>query len=92
MAKEQNLPLNPAKISGVCGRLMCCLGYEHKLYVELLRGLPKEGDKVSLEGLSGKVISVNALKRAVTIDCGEGKITEVACGCPQACKLHRQKR
>ncbi len=92
MAKEQNLPLNPAKISGVCGRLMCCLGYEHKLYVELLRGLPKEGDKVNLEGLSGKVISVNALKRAVTIDCGEGKITEVACSCPQMCKLHRQKR
>ncbi len=92
MAKEQNLPLNPAKISGVCGRLMCCLGYEHKLYVELLRGLPKEGDRINAEGASGKVVSVNALKRAVTLDCGEGKFVEIPCGCPQACKLHLRKK
>ncbi|MFA5148170.1 MAG: stage 0 sporulation family protein [Candidatus Omnitrophota bacterium] len=92
MAKEQNLPLNPAKISGVCGRLMCCLGYEHKLYVELLRGLPKEGDKISAEGIAGKVVSVNALKRAVTVDCGDGKYTEIACCCPQGCKLHLRKK
>ena len=92
MAKEQNLPLNPAKISGVCGRLMCCLGYEHKLYVELLKGLPKEGDKVNFEGGSGKVISINALKRSITIDCGDGKIIEIGCKCPKGCPMHHQQR
>ncbi|MFA5339825.1 MAG: stage 0 sporulation family protein [Candidatus Omnitrophota bacterium] len=92
MAKEQNLPLNPAKISGVCGRLMCCLGYEHKLYVELLKGLPKEGEKVNLEGCAGKVISVNALKRSITVDCGEGKFVELGCKCPKGCEMHRNQR
>ncbi|MDP3786346.1 MAG: stage 0 sporulation family protein [Candidatus Omnitrophota bacterium] len=91
MAKEQNLPLNPAKISGVCGRLMCCLGYEHKLYVELLRGLPKEGEKIEVEGGSGKVLSVNALKRSVTIDAGEGKIVEIPCKCPKGCPMHHRR-
>src|SRR3990167_7009912 len=74
--------------SGVCGRLMCCLGYEHKLYVELLKGLPKEGEKVNLEGSSGKVVSVNALKRSITVDCGEGKFVELACKCPEGCQMH----
>ncbi len=90
MAKEQNLPLNPAKISGVCGRLMCCLGYEHKLYLELLKGLPKEGEKIEVEGGSGKVMCVNALKRSVTVDVGEGKQVEVPCRCPKGCSLHRR--
>ncbi|KPK38673.1 MAG: stage 0 sporulation protein [Omnitrophica WOR_2 bacterium SM23_29] len=90
MAKEQNLPLNPAKISGVCGRLMCCLGYEHKLYVELLKGLPKEGERIEVEGGAGKVVNVNALKRSVTVDVGEGRQVEVPCKCPKACSLHRR--
>ncbi|MFH1778596.1 MAG: stage 0 sporulation family protein [Candidatus Omnitrophota bacterium] len=90
MAKEQNLPLNPAKISGVCGRLMCCLGYEHKLYVELLKGLPKEGERIEVEGGAGKVVSVNALKHSVTVDVGEGRQVEVPCRCPKACSLHRR--
>lgn len=90
MAKEQNLPLNPAKISGVCGRLMCCLGYEHRLYVELLKGLPREGERIEVEGGAGKVVSVNALKRSVTVDVGEGRQVEVSCRCPKACSLHRR--
>lgn len=90
MAKEQNLPLNPAKISGVCGRLMCCLGYEHKLYLELLKGLPKEGEKIEVEGGGGKVVCVNALKRSVTVDVGEGRQVEVQCRCPRGCSLHRR--
>lgn len=88
MAKEQNLPLNPAKISGVCGRLMCCLGYEHKLYLELLRVLPREGHKIEAGGVSGKVISVNPIKRSITIDAGEGRRIEVVCKCPGECQLH----
>lgn len=90
MAKEQNLPLNPAKISGLCGRLMCCLGYEHKLYLQLIKGLPKEGEKIEVEGGAGKVVSVNALKRSVTVDFGEGKQVEISCKCPKGCSLHRR--
>ncbi|MFH0771497.1 MAG: stage 0 sporulation family protein [Candidatus Omnitrophota bacterium] len=93
MAKEQNLPLNPAKISGVCGRLMCCLGFEHKAYLELLKGLPREGEKVDVEGGgSGKVLSVNALKRSIIIDAGEGKQLEVQCKCPKICPMHKRNR
>lgn len=90
MAKEQSLPLNPAKISGVCGRLMCCLGYEHKLYLELLKGLPKEGERIEVEGGAGKVTAVNVLKRSISVDVGEGKQVEVPCKCPKACSLHRR--
>lgn len=74
MAKDQNLPLNPAKISGVCGRLMCCLGYEHKVYKQLLHGLPKQGESISTKEGKGKVISVNPLKRTALVEVGdEGK-------------------
>lgn len=92
MAKEQNLPLNPAKISGVCGRLMCCLGYEHKLYLELLKGLPKEGAKIEVEGGAGRVVCINVLKRSVTVDVGEGKQVEIPCRCPKGCSLHRLRK
>jgi len=77
MAKEQNLPLNPTKISGLCGRLMCCLGYEHKTYKELMKGLPREGEILKTEKGSGKVISVNALKRSVTVELEDGTWFEV---------------
>jgi len=77
MAKEQNLPLNPTKISGLCGRLMCCLGYEHKAYKDLMEGLPKEGSSIKTKQGKGKVISVNALKRAITVELQEGRIIEI---------------
>lgn len=68
MAKEQNLSLNPTKISGVCGRLMCCLKNEADTYEELNRNLPKVGDEVSgNDGLSGQVESVNVLRQTVRI-------------------------
>jgi len=72
MAKEQNLPLNPTKISGLCGRLMCCLSYEHKTYKELMKGLPQEGEIIKTEKGSGKVVSLNALKRSVTVELENG--------------------
>ncbi|MBN2097617.1 MAG: stage 0 sporulation family protein [Candidatus Omnitrophica bacterium] len=71
MAKDQNLPLNPAKISGVCGRLMCCLGYEYQVYKELLKDLPKPGEIVNTKEGKAKVISVNPLKRKVIVEVGE---------------------
>ena len=77
MAKEQNLPLNPTKISGLCGRLMCCLGYEHKTYKELMKGLPREGETLKTEKGTGKIISVNALKRSVTVELEDGTWFEV---------------
>ncbi len=77
MAKEQNLPLNPTKISGLCGRLMCCLGYEHSTYKSLMKGLPREGEVIKTEKGQGKVIGVNALKRAVTVELEDGAQVEV---------------
>jgi len=69
MAKEQSLPLNPTKISGICGRLMCCLYYESQMYKDLLKGLPKQGSKIKTkDGKNGKVISVNPLTRSVVIE------------------------
>lgn len=76
MAKEQNLSLNPAKISGVCGRLMCCLKNEEDTYEELNRRLPGIGDPVTTEeGQKGTVQSVNVLRQLVkvVIDAGDEK-------------------
>ena len=68
MAKEQNLSLNPTKISGVCGRLMCCLKNEEETYEELNRKLPNTGDRVTTpEGLKGEVQSVNVLRQLVKV-------------------------
>lgn len=77
MAKVQNLPLNPSKISGLCGRLMCCLGYEYKNYKECSRGLPREGKEVETKQGKGKVVAVNPLNRSVTVNFGEGMIKEI---------------
>ncbi|MFH1665516.1 MAG: stage 0 sporulation family protein [Candidatus Omnitrophota bacterium] len=77
MAKIQNLPLNPSKISGLCGRLMCCLGYEYHCYRECSKGLPKVGKEIKTEQGKGRVIGVNPLKRIVTVDFGEGKVKDI---------------
>ncbi len=68
MAKEQNLSLNPTKISGVCGRLMCCLKNEQETYEYLNRKLPNVGDYVTTDdGLKGEVHSVNVLRQQVKV-------------------------
>ena len=68
MAKEQNLSLNPTKISGVCGRLMCCLTNEEETYEELNSRLPAIGDMVTTaEGLRGEVQSVSVLRQLVKV-------------------------
>ncbi len=68
MAKEQNLSLNPTKISGVCGRLMCCLKNEEETYEELNRKLPGVGDHVTTDdNLKGEVHSVNVLRQTVKV-------------------------
>ena len=68
MAKEQNLSLNPTKISGMCGRLMCCLKHEEETYEYLNRKLPNVGDYVTTDdGLKGEVHSVNVLRQLVKV-------------------------
>jgi len=78
MAKLQRLPLSSGKISGICGRLMCCLFYEYKNYKELSKGLPKEGQVINTPAGKGKVISVNVLKRTVYAELEDGRIEKVS--------------
>ncbi len=75
MAKEQNLSLNPGKISGMCGRLMCCLKYEHPYYEKIRKNIPKIGKRVKTQFGEGKVLRQNILKEtmAVLLDSGEEK-------------------
>ena len=61
MAKDQSLSLNPTKISGICGRLFCCLKYEHDVYVEAIEKMPVVGSVVKVENQKGKVIEINPL-------------------------------
>lgn len=77
MAKEEGLPLNPPKISGVCGRLMCCLAYEYEIYRDLSKGLPREGERVHTPQGKGKVLSVNVFKRTATIELEDGVQTHI---------------
>ncbi len=82
MAKEQNLSLNPSKISGNCGRLMCCLKHEEEAYEYLNSRLPGIGDRVkTADGFSGEVSSVNVLKQLVKVivhvDGSDGEEKEV---------------
>ncbi len=78
MAKEQNLSLNPTKISGVCGRLMCCLKHEEETYEELNRRLPNVGDQVTTkDGQKGEVQSVNILRQLVKVIVENGDTKEI---------------
>ncbi len=76
MAKEQNLSLNPTKISGACGRLMCCLQYEYETYRELKKDMPKLGKKIELAEGRGKVIRQNIFDRTITVLLEDGKELE----------------
>ncbi len=73
MAKEQGLSLNPTKISGLCGRLMCCLRYENNMYVQTKRGLPKLNSTVKINGRLGKLQRVDVLNEQVTVLFEEGE-------------------
>jgi cell fate regulator YaaT (PSP1 superfamily) len=78
MAKEQNLALNPMKISGICGRLLCCLAYENKEYADMRKQMPQPKQEVSTSWGKGRVISTNVLKETVTIQLDDGMIKEIA--------------
>ena len=73
MAKEQNISLNPSKISGNCGRLMCCLKYEQEVYEEKLSRLPKIGAIVKTSEGTGEVASVETLKEVIRVKYQDGE-------------------
>jgi cell fate regulator YaaT (PSP1 superfamily) len=73
MAKEQNLPLNPAKISGACNRLLCCLNYEYKTYKSIRKNMPKIGKKITLDDRQYKVRQHNVLKESIVVTDEEGE-------------------
>ncbi|TNF50845.1 MAG: hypothetical protein EP304_01485 [Deltaproteobacteria bacterium] len=77
MAKEQGLALNPTKISGQCGRLLCCLGYEFETYTQLKKGMPKQGKKVIWQDRECEVTNQNILRQQVTLRDREGNNTVV---------------
>lgn len=71
MAKEQNLSLNPTKISGICGRLMCCLKYESEAYENEKEEYPSEGTPVTTPVGDGKIVTINILKKTLTVELKE---------------------
>jgi cell fate regulator YaaT (PSP1 superfamily) len=77
MAKEESLPLNPPKISGLCGRLMCCLSFEYETYKILSKGLPREGERVHTPQGKAKVLSINVFKRTATVELEDGTQIEM---------------
>ena len=77
MAKEQELPLNPMKISGACGRLMCCLGYESEQYHAMKEKMPKVGKRVSTPSGEAIVAGTNPLKETVLVELESGATVEV---------------
>lgn len=76
MARDQNLTLNPSKISGICGRLLCCLVYEQLTYEDLRSNLPKEGAAVETPAGLGKIRALNPLKGTVNVQLTTGVTTE----------------
>ena len=73
MAKNQNLALNPSKINGVCGRLLCCLQYEDEEYIKCGKGMPNVGETIKTKNGDGTVISVDVLNRKCKVIIGSNK-------------------
>jgi cell fate regulator YaaT (PSP1 superfamily) len=76
MAKEQGISLAPSEITGMCGRLRCCLMHEHEQYLEAKKNLPKQGKMVKTPRGDGKVIRLNPLSQRISVDLGEGVIQD----------------
>ena len=77
MAKNQMLALNPTKINGICGRLLCCLDYEDDIYTEMKKDLPSIGEIYRNGDIEGKVVSLNLLKKTITIETKSKTLIEV---------------
>ena len=100
MAKEQNLPLNPMKISGLCGRLMCCLKYEQDQYVTFRKEAPPKGTQVQTGDTTGVIVGYNVLKDSIVVRFEDGSVSDVklsTCecdedGCLRCCREVAQPR
>ncbi len=77
MAKNQDLSLNPSKINGVCGRLLCCLNYENEYYKECKKNMPKVGEKIKTEKGEGTVLKIDCLKRIASVELANNEVVEV---------------
>jgi cell fate regulator YaaT (PSP1 superfamily) len=77
MAKDQNLSLNSMKISGPCGRLLCCLAYEHNFYSETRRRIPQEGARINYEDSAWRVMEVNVVMGQLKLSSEDGRILTV---------------
>lgn len=97
MAKEQDLPLNPTKISGLCGRLMCCLRYEYEAYKDFKGRAPKTGTLIETPVGEGKVVELNCPRETLTVQLSQGGRVSVplaAVDCPGrgcACKVRTEE-
>jgi cell fate regulator YaaT (PSP1 superfamily) len=89
-AKNQDLPLNPSEISGVCGRLLCCLTYEDEQYTAIKAGLPRIGTKLASAKGSGTVTAVNTVQESVTITMESGETMEVTAEALHELAAHRE--
>jgi cell fate regulator YaaT (PSP1 superfamily) len=77
MAKDQGLSLDPTKISGLCGRLLCCLEYEASTYSEFLKDLPKCGSRIVTSSGEGKVIKQNVLSKTLLVAFDDGRLLTI---------------
>jgi cell fate regulator YaaT (PSP1 superfamily) len=76
MAKEQSLALNPMKISGICGKLLCCLAYESKDYAAMKKKMPQPKQEISTPWGKAKVISINLFKETITVQLSDSEVTK----------------
>ena len=77
MAKEQNLSLNSMKISGPCGRLLCCLSYEYDIYTEERKRLPAEGSRITVGDIYYKIREHNIISKYLYLEGSDGRIIKV---------------
>ena len=77
MAKEQDMTLTPSKISGVCGRLLCCLQYENEWYQEVKKNMPQIGSMINTDGINGKVEDIDLFHSIIKVRDEEGKLVQV---------------
>lgn len=90
MARVQGLPPNPLQISGACGRLMCCLAYEHPLYVDFIQRAPAVGDHVETDGRRGVVTGHIVPEHAVSVRLTDGET--LRCPLESVCSVERRRR
>ncbi|OQA53687.1 MAG: hypothetical protein BWY44_00106 [Candidatus Omnitrophica bacterium ADurb.Bin292] len=91
MAKEQNMLLNPEKISGLCGRLMCCLAFEYESYRDLKKNMPKVGKMTDTPLGRGKVVRQNILRSTISVHLENGREVEIEIKPPEESKQKTQE-